>query len=141
MTSAESAKLAKVAQDLVQWIQNQALDGIGPLPSASDLADDYKRQSYANDAARVQGLIKWAVAKNAAAGFVAGLGGLLTLPVTIPGSSAASLAIRGGVSGAEAAWEITSAIDDAVKVPAPAPNSFTWTSQWVDSPSKQSMSS
>lgn len=78
MTSAESAKLAKVAQDLVQWIQNQALDGIGPLPSASDLADDYKRQSYANDAARVQGL--------------AGLGGLLTLPVTIPGSLAASLA-------------------------------------------------
>ena len=94
MTSAESAKLAKVAQDLVQWIQNQALDGIGPLPSASDLADDYKRQSYANDAARVQGLIKWAVAKNAAAGFVAGLGGLLTLPVTIPGSLAASIAIQ-----------------------------------------------
>ena len=94
MTSAESAKLAKVAQDLVQWIQNQALDGIGPLPSASDLAEDYKRQSYANDAARVQGLIKWAVAKNAAAGFVAGLGGLLTLPVTIPGSLAASLAIQ-----------------------------------------------
>ena len=100
MTSAESAKLAKVAQDLVRWIQNQALDGIGPLPSASDLADYYKRQSYANDAARVQGLITWAVAKNTATGFVAGLGGLLTLPVAIPGSLAASLAIQASMVAA-----------------------------------------
>ncbi len=76
MTSADSAKLARVGQDLVQWILDQALDGIGPLPSASGLADDYKRQSYANDAARVQALIRWAVAKNTATGFVTGLGSL-----------------------------------------------------------------
>ncbi len=94
MTSVDSAKLARVGQDLVQWILDQALDGIGPLPSVSDLADDYKRQSHANDAARVQALIKWAVAKNSATGFVTGLGGLLTLPVAIPGSLAASLAIQ-----------------------------------------------
>ena len=34
---ADSGKLAENAQDLVQWILDQALDGIGPLPSASDL--------------------------------------------------------------------------------------------------------
>ncbi len=91
---ADSGKLAEKAQDLVQWILDQALDGIGRLPSASDLADDYKSQPYANDAERVQALIRWAVAKNAGTGFVTGLGGVLTLPVTIPGSLAASLAIQ-----------------------------------------------
>ena len=42
MTSVDSAKLATAAQDLVAWILDQALDGLGPLPSASDLADDYQ---------------------------------------------------------------------------------------------------
>ena len=90
---ADSGKRAK-AQALVQWILDQALDGIGPLRSASELADDYKSQPYANDAERVQALIRWTVAKNAGTGFVTGLGGALTLPVTIPGSLAASLAIQ-----------------------------------------------
>ena len=94
MTSVDSAKLALVGQDLAGWILDQALDGIGRLPSASDLADEYKRQPYANDAERVQTLIRWAVAKNAATGFVTGLGGVLTLPVAIPASLAASLAIQ-----------------------------------------------
>ena len=94
MTSADSAKLTNVAQDLVRWILDQALGGIGPLRSASDLANDYRHQSYPNDAERVQALIRWAVAKNAAIGVVTGLGGVLTMPVAIPGSLAASLAIQ-----------------------------------------------
>ena len=94
MTSADSARLANVARDLVRWILDQALDGIGLLPSASDLANDYRCQPYPNEAERVQALIRWAVAKNAATGFVTGLGGVLTLPVAIPGSLAASLAIQ-----------------------------------------------
>lgn len=93
-SSADSARLANVAQDLVRWILDQALDGIGPLPSASDLANDYRRKSYPNDAERVQALVRWAVAKNTATGFVTGLGGVLTLPVALPGSLAASLAIQ-----------------------------------------------
>ena len=82
------------ADDLVGWILDKAVDGIGPLPSASDLADKYRCQPFANDAERVQALIRWAVAKNAAAGFVAGLGGAPTLPVAVPGSLVASLAIQ-----------------------------------------------
>ena len=78
----------KSADELVHWILDQA------LPSASDLANAYKRQPYANDVERVQALVKWAVAKNAAAGFVAGLGGVMTLPVAVPGSLAASIAIQ-----------------------------------------------
>ena len=112
---ADSGKLAEKAQDLVQWILDQALDGIGPLPSASDLADDYKSKPYANDAERVQGLIRWAVAKNAGTGFVTGLGGALTLPVTIPGSLAASLAIQAPMVAAIAEIYGHDAKDDRVR--------------------------
>ena len=94
MTSADSQKLANVAQDLVHSILDQALEGNGPLPSASDLANSYRRKSYPNDAERVQALIRWTVAKNAGTGFVTGLGGVLTLPVAIPASLAGSLVIQ-----------------------------------------------
>lgn len=90
----------KNALDLVQWILDQALDGLGPLSSASDLAEEYRRKTYKNDSERVHALVRWAVAKNATAGFGNGLGGILTLPVTIPGSLAASLAIQAPMVGA-----------------------------------------
>lgn len=48
----------------------------------------------------MQALINWAVAKNAATGFVTGLGGVLTLPVMIPGALTASLAIQAPMVGA-----------------------------------------
>ena len=94
MQSAESSGVAKVGQDMASWILNHALGGIGKLSSASDLADEYRRMPYPNDAERVQAVIRSAVAKNAATGFVTGLGGMLTLPVAIPTSLAASLAIQ-----------------------------------------------
>ena len=94
MQSVDSAKIAAAGQELVRWILDQARDGIGPLSSASDLAEEYKRQSYGSDVERVQALIRSAVAKNAATGFVTGLGGVLMLPVAIPSSLAASLAIQ-----------------------------------------------
>ena len=65
----------KNSLDLVQWILDQALDGLGPLSSASELAEEYRGKTYENDAERVKALIHWAVAKNATAGFVNGLGG------------------------------------------------------------------
>ena len=52
MTAVDSAKLTNFAQDLSRWILDQALDGIGPLPSASVLASDYRHQSYPNGCRR-----------------------------------------------------------------------------------------
>lgn len=98
--SVDSEQRAAAAQDLVRWILDQALDGVGPLPSASDLAAEYRRQPYGSNAERVQGLIRWAVAKNAATGFMTGLGGVLTLPIAIPASLGASLAIQVPMVGA-----------------------------------------
>ena len=105
----------KKPEGLVRWILDKAVQGIGPLPSASDLADEYRRKTYANDAERVQALIRWAVAKNVATGFVSGLGGALTLPVTIPGSLAASLAIQAPMVGAIAEIYGHDSKDDPVR--------------------------
>lgn len=70
------------------------------MPSASDLADEYRRGTYATDAKRVQALIRWATAKNAATGFLTGLGGALVLPVAVPSSLAASLTIQASMVAA-----------------------------------------
>ncbi len=91
---ADSREFAEKAQSLVRWTLDHAVDGTWPLPSACDLAAEYRSRRYANDTERVRALIRWAVAKNAAAGFVAGLGGVLALPVAIPGALTASLAIQ-----------------------------------------------
>ena len=87
----------------------------GKLSSAADLADEYRRKPYASDAERVQALIRSAVAKNAAAGFVTGLGGVLTLPVAIPTSLAASLAIQARLVAAIAEMHGYDSKDDQVQ--------------------------
>ena len=93
-------EFAERGQSLTRWILDHAVQGVWPLPSACDLAAQFPRQSFASDAACVQTLIKWAVARNAATGFVTGLGGVLTLPVAIPGALTASLAIQAPMVGA-----------------------------------------
>ena len=105
---ADTGKLAEAGQELVQWILEQALDG-------NELATEYRRHPYANDAERVQGLIRWAVAKNAGTGFVSGLGGALVLPVAIPGSLAASIAIQARMVGAIAEIYGHDSKDDRVR--------------------------
>ena len=112
---ADPEKRAEAAQDLVNWILDHALNGTWPLPSASRLADDYRSRSYANDAERVRALIRWAVTKNATTGFATGLGGVLTLPVTIPGALAASLAIQAPMVGAIAEIHGRDSKDDQVR--------------------------
>lgn len=62
--------------------------------SAIELAEKYKRE-YPNDKLKqANALIKWQVANGAAAGFVTGLGGLMTLPVTVPANLASVLYIQ-----------------------------------------------
>ena len=79
---------------LVRLIQ-RAIEGVGRLNSARELADDYRSgKRLASDCAQVDALIKSQALLNGATGFVAGLGGVLTLPVAIPGALGASWAIQ-----------------------------------------------
>lgn len=92
------------AVDLIRRILDQGIDGVPPLSSAGDLAQEYLiDESYENHDERVNSLIRWEAAKNFTSGFLTGLGGVITLPVTVPASLGASWIIQARMCGAIAA--------------------------------------
>ena len=86
---------------LVKWIISMAIEGVPPLSSAKDLAIEYKiDQGYENDDERVDSLINWETTKNFTSGFLTGLGGVITLPVSVPSALGASWLIQARMAGA-----------------------------------------
>jgi hypothetical protein len=89
------------ALTLVKWISDKAIDGVPPLSSAHDLADEYLiDRGYNNHASRVGALINWETTKNFTSGFVTGLGGVLVLPFSLPAAFAASWIIQARMAAA-----------------------------------------
>lgn len=101
---------------LVRKVLDLALDGVGPLSSASLLAQEYELdQSYATTDARVDALIRWEATKNFTSGFLSGLGGIVTLPVTVPAALGASWVIQARLCGAIAELYKYSLREDRVR--------------------------
>ncbi|MBI1291031.1 hypothetical protein GC173_07270 [bacterium] len=89
------------AQGLITWLADSAIKGLPPLTSAYDLAAQYRKEGVEFDAdARVDDLIAWESAKNFGTGFLTGVGGILTLPFTVPTALAASWVIQARMVGA-----------------------------------------
>jgi uncharacterized protein (DUF697 family) len=89
------------ALDLVQWIADHSISGIGPLISADALAKEYLDDlSYRDNSARIRSLIRWECSKNFGSGFVTSLGGLGTLPAAIPASLGASWVVQARLAAA-----------------------------------------
>ena len=80
-------------------IYNQALDGLIGQDSIEELARDYLKTSGSLEE-QVDDLIRVQVAKCSVAGFMTGLGGLITLPITLPADLAASFFIQIRMVGA-----------------------------------------
>jgi hypothetical protein len=86
---------------LTVFLLEAGLAGAGPLSSANDLATEYLiDKGYADDDRRVDALIKWETGKNFTSGFIAGLGGVVTMPVSIPAALGASWLIQARMAGA-----------------------------------------
>jgi len=89
------------AVKVVKWIIDKAVNGLPPLSSADDLAQEYLiDDGYPDNEARVDALINWETAKNFTSGFITGLGGLITLPVSVPSALGASWVIQARMCGA-----------------------------------------
>ena len=90
------------ALELVEWIVDKAIQGVPPLLSSTEeLANEYLQDlKYKNNDERVDALIKWETAKNFSTGFVTGLGGLLTLPISMPSALGACWIIQARMAGA-----------------------------------------
>lgn len=80
---------------LANWVLEKGVDGFGPFLGASDLADEYLADgNYVDDDQRAWSLIKWESSKNVTTGFVTGVGGFATLPVTIPAGFGAAWLVQ-----------------------------------------------
>jgi hypothetical protein len=92
------------ALKLVRKLVDYGIDGVGPLCPAGQLADQYLNDpAYSSLDERVDALIRWEASKNFGAGFIAGLGGIVVLPVAIPAALGASWIIQARMCGAIAA--------------------------------------
>jgi hypothetical protein len=89
------------AVKLVKWISDKAIDGVPPLSSADDLAQEYLIDaSYRSHHKRVDSLISWETSKNFTSGFITGLGGVITLPVSLPVGFGASWVVQARMAAA-----------------------------------------
>jgi hypothetical protein len=86
---------------IVNWLTDKAISGVHPLSSAEDLATEYLiDRSYPDDEERIESLINWETTKNFTSGFINGLGGVITIPVTVPSAFLASWIIQARMSAA-----------------------------------------
>ena len=89
----------KNSLSILDSIYSQAMSGLPGSESVKILAEDYLSESGSLES-RVNSLINWQVAKCSATGFLTGLGGLITLPVTIPADVGVNLYVQVRMSAA-----------------------------------------
>lgn len=95
----------EMIMDTLDWAYEKALTSLPGIDSAFEMAEDYQSQDGTLED-KVNSLIRWQNTKAGTTGFLTGLGGALTLPVTIPANIAtvfyvqirmiAAIAIMGG---------------------------------------------
>lgn len=99
----------------LDWTYDKAVNGLTGLDSAADLARDYTKQTGSRRD-QAQSLIRWQSTKAATSGFLTGLGGIMTLPVTLPVNVASVMYIQVRLVAALAVMGGYDVRDDRVKV-------------------------
>lgn len=74
-------------QKALTWAYDTALSGLPGLGSVDELAESYKSKNASVENS-IDSLIDWQIGKAGLAGFITGLGGVITLPVSIPANIA-----------------------------------------------------
>lgn len=83
---------SKIMQAL-DWAYDKAINGVSGLDSASELADSYMKTN-SSPVDMVNSLIRWQNTKAGTSGFLTGLGGIITMPVTIPANIASVMYVQ-----------------------------------------------
>lgn len=84
---------AEKMQELLDWTYDKAVQGLPGMGSAIELAEDYLQESGTKEE-KINSLIRWQNTKAGSAGFVAGLGGMITLPVALPANIASTIYVQ-----------------------------------------------
>lgn len=77
----------------LEWAYEKAINGIPGSETAAELAESYIRKHTSIDAA-INSLINYQITKCATSGFITGLGGVVTMPVTIPANIASVMYVQ-----------------------------------------------
>ena len=89
------------ATRLTSFLLERGLGGVPPLSSAYDLADEYLiDHGYEDHDQRADALVNWETTKNFTTGFITGLAGVISLPLSIPSALAASWLLQARMAGA-----------------------------------------
>ncbi len=106
-----------LAFKIVKTIGDFGINGSLVLSSAKQVANEYRNsKSYASIDECVDGLINWQSSYAFGAGFVAGLGGVIALPVTIPSGLIAAWVIQARLAGAIAELYGHDSTEDRVRI-------------------------
>jgi uncharacterized protein (DUF697 family) len=77
----------------LDWAYAKAINGMPGIDSAEEMAQDYLKGDRPL-AEKVNSLIRWQNSKAATSGFIAGLGGAITMPISIPANVASVLYVQ-----------------------------------------------
>jgi len=83
----------EILMSAIDWCYYNAVKGIPGILSAVELGESFKKRK-GSDRDKVNSLIRWQNIKAGTTGFVTGLGGIITMPVTIPVNLASILFIQ-----------------------------------------------
>lgn len=92
MARLDARAISTVLQAL-NWVYDRAIEGVPGLDSALDLAANYQAQ-FSSDEEAIEAMVRWQIAKAAAAGFLTNIGGALTLPVALPANLLSAIYIQ-----------------------------------------------
>lgn len=93
----------ELVQHLMGELVSHGIDGKGPFSGAEELAEEYRRTGrYDSVDEMVDSMIRWESSKNFGSGFLAGAGGVVTLPVTIPAGMYTSWVLQARLAAAVA---------------------------------------
>ena len=79
--------------EVLDWTYDKAVQGLPGMGTAIDLAEDYMAGSGTTED-KINSLIRWQNTKAGSAGFVAGLGGVITLPVALPANITSTIYVQ-----------------------------------------------
>jgi len=83
----------KLIMQSLEWAYAKAVNGVVGLGSAEELAQEYLKEGDSLPE-QINNLIRWQNAKAGTSGFLTGIGGILTIPVTLPANITSILYIQ-----------------------------------------------
>jgi uncharacterized protein (DUF697 family) len=93
MATKLEAKTMTALLSALHWVYDKAIEGVPGLDSAGALAASYQAQFPSSELA-IEALVRWQIAKAAAAGFLTNIGGVASLPIALPANLVSALYIQ-----------------------------------------------